>query len=104
MRGGEHTQHAKGLVAFDETHASHIRGQLENHLDAGGGGGAVLRNTKVKGKILHFRGLLIPVVERLVVGRAHNVYAVIEQRFHQVAANESTRSANQHFFSRQFHR
>ena len=69
----EHAEHAEGFVVFDEAHAAHVGGELEDDVGAFGGLEAVVLVLEVEREVFDVLGDLVPLVERLDVDGADDV-------------------------------
>jgi hypothetical protein len=90
----KNTQHAKGLVVFDEAHAAHVRRKLENSVDVLGRFHAGLSLLQVKDPVIGGGILLVPVVKRLDVNRTNTGRAIGKQLVHQMSADKATCSTH----------
>jgi hypothetical protein len=100
---GEDAQHAEGFVVFDEAHAAHVGSELEDDVSACRGFEAAVLVLKVKGEAFDVSGDLVPLVEGLDVDGADDIDAVAEQALNEVAADETTATADYCLFSFELH-
>ena len=99
----EHAQHAEGFVVFDEAHAAHVGGELEDGGDAFGGAVAGVLVLEVEDEILDAVSDLIPVVERLLVDAADDLDPIGKEVLDQMATDEAARAADGHFLTLEIH-
>jgi hypothetical protein len=63
----QHADHAGRFVGFDESHATHIRGQIVDFVESFNRLVAILFLSKIENQILRIREYLVPFVQRLDV-------------------------------------
>ena len=103
VRVGQHAQHAEGFVVFDEAHAAHVGGKLEDDVSACGSLEAAVLVLQVEGEVFYAVRYLIPLVEGLDIDRADDFDAVVEQALDQMAADKAAGAADYGFFSLELH-
>ncbi len=91
----EHREHAGGLVVLDEAHAAHVGGEVEDLLDAVDRGPAGAELAQVEDEVLGAGVHLVPLAERLDVGRA-DLVAAAQQVGDQPSADESATAGDEH--------
>ena len=74
---------------FDESHATHVGGEVVNLVGVAGGGLAVLLEVQVEREILDVVETLIPFVQRLDVHGADLLVALFAKISHQASADEA---------------
>ena len=94
MGADEHRQHAFGFVSFDETHATHVGGEVVDHARTLGGGAALLEQGEIAHMVLDAWSLLVPLVERFKVDSADISVATLLQNVNEMAADEAAGPGN----------
>src|SRR5579884_4523918 len=95
MSVDEHRQHAERLVVLDESHAAHIRRQIEHLLYPGDRFPAGVDTLQIQHAVVHASESLLPLIQRFHVYSA-NLVASGLQRGNKVAANESTGACDEY--------
>jgi hypothetical protein len=90
----QHTQHAESLVVLNEAHAAHVSRELKNAVDALDRLKAGLAQLQVKLAIIGVGVLLVPLVERLDIDRAHTRRAQGKEFVDQMATDKTTGTAD----------
>jgi hypothetical protein len=100
---GENAQHAEGLVVFDEAHAAHVGGKLEDDIGARGRLEAAVFILEVELEAFDVFGDLVPLVEGFDIDGAYHLNAIVQQTLHEMAADKSAGTTDDCFLSFELH-
>gem|GEM_PF-3927738 len=97
MRVDENRQHTKGFVVFDEAHPAHVGGEVVNDLRPVERSFASVELLQIKLKIFHLGKMLVPFGKWFEIDRTNVLMTLAAQLRNQMAANKTSRSANNDF-------
>ena len=87
-------KHAERFIIFDEAHAAHVRGEIEDLIGALANGIAVVLQIQVQHQVLDIVGHLVPFIQRLDVHRPNLRESLPAKIRNQRSADESSRTCH----------